>query len=415
MAWARPWRSGQRVGAAPKTASDVLAAGDVVVVERVDGATWGLRQVPAVDGALVALDPHTGRVLAMSGGWAQERSEFNRATQALRQPGSAFKPVVYLAALEDGYTPSSVVLDAPLVLDQGPGLPPWRPSNYTERYYGPTTLRVGLEKSRNVMTVRLASEVGLQTVADTALRLGVFDDMPAYPAYALGAGETTLLRLTTAYASFVNGGHGLQPSLIDRIQDRYGRAVFRRDDRPCPDCRAWEWWGQPVPELPDDRPEVTDPHSAYQVVSLLEGVVQRGTGRTVSEVGKPLAGKTGTSNEAKDTWFVGFSPDLVAGVFVGFDEPASLGPKETGSSVAAPIFRDFMADALADTTAIPFRIPAGIRLMRVNAETGRPAGGGGQVILEAFKPGTVPAFPTDTPALSRPGVRTTVPGAGGLY
>jgi penicillin-binding protein 1A len=416
VSWARPWLPNQRVGPPPKAVSDVLKNFDVILVEPVGKGVYALRQVPAVDGAVVALDPHTGRVLAIAGGYTYDRSQFNRATQALRQPGSAFKPIVYLAAFEAGFTPASIVLDAPISYEQGPGLPNWRPSNYSDRFYGPTTLRVGLEQSRNVMTVRLADRVGMKQVADAAQRLGVFDDMPPYLAYALGAGETTLLRLTAAYATLVNGGHGITPSLIDRIQNRYGVTIYRHDDRPCPECSAPEWAGQPVPELPDMRPVVTDPHSAYQIVSLMEGVVQRGTGQKVKSVGKPLAGKTGTSNDAKDTWFIGFSPDLAVGVFVGFDEPASLGPNETGGAVAAPIFRDIMAEALADTPAIPFRIPAGIRLVRVDAGNGRPAGAqAGGVILEAFKPGTVPGDEDGPNARGSDSAVAPAAGTGGLY
>ncbi|MCP5363920.1 MAG: penicillin-binding protein 1A [Hyphomicrobiales bacterium] len=415
MRWARSWLPGQRVGPAPQTPSDVLDVGDVIAVEADENGAYALYQIPAIDGALVALDPHTGRVLAMSGGLSYERSEFNRATQARRQPGSAFKPIVYLAAMEAGLTPATVIMDAPIVIEQGPGLPPWSPSNYTNKFYGPTTLRVGLEKSLNVMTVRLANDIGMANVADAAQRLGIFDHMPPYLANALGAGETTLMRLTSAYATLINGGRGIQPQLIDRIQDRYGHTVFREDQRPCPDCRAFEWLDQPVPELPEWRPQRTDPHSAYQVVSMLEGVVQRGTGRRVGALNRPLAGKTGTSNDSKDTWFIGFSPDLVVGVFVGFDEPQSLGPKETGASTAAPIFSEFMAAALADAPAIPFRIPPGIRLVRVNAQTGRPTHARGPgVILEGFKPGTIPS-PSDDFNNRDLSVGAPSGGTGGLY
>lgn len=428
LAWARPWMEGQAVGAKPRTAADVLALGDVVAVEPVDLAAektarqpvdFALKQLPAVDGALVAMDPHTGRVLAMAGGFSHARSQFNRATQANRQTGSAFKPIVYLCAMEHGMTPASIVLDAPFVLDQGPGLPPWNPSNYSERYYGPTTLRVGLEQSRNVMTVRLAQAIGMPAVADCARRLKVFENPPpelSYAlSYALGAGETTLMRLTTAFAMLVNGGKSITPTLIDRIQDRYGKTIYRHDQRPCLECRPDAWGEQPVPEIPDIREEVTDPASAYQVVSLMEGVVQRGTGKVVSEVGKPLAGKTGTTNDSRDAWFVGFSPDLAVGVFIGFDEPTPLGRSETGATVAAPVFRDFMKEALADKPAIPFRIPPDIRLVRVNPETGQLARAGDRaVIFEAFKPGTAPLAARDqAPTASGEGRLLT--GTGGLY
>ena len=393
LRWARKRLKGQRRGPAVKRVSDVLAPGDAIVVEREaepDGG-FALRQIPDIDGALVALDPHTGRVLALTGGFSFEASEFNRATQARRQPGSAFKPFVYLAALDHGLTPSSLVLDAPFVIDQGPGIGKWKPSNYTRRFYGPSPMRIGVEKSRNLMTVRVAQRVGMEAVARHAERLGVVDRLPRMLSMALGAGETTLLRLTAAYAMLVNGGRKIVPTFVDRIQDRNGKTVFRHDRRTCPDCIGVAWTGQEEPEVPDTRERVADPGSAYQVVSMLEGVVERGTGRRIRAVGKPLAGKTGTTNDSLDTWFVGFSPDLAVGVFVGFDAPRTLGVGETGSSVAAPIFRDFMKAALKDEPAIPFRIPPGIRLVRVDAETGLVARGSGKgVILEAFKPGTEP-------------------------
>jgi penicillin-binding protein 1A len=398
--WARPWLEDQKVGAAPKRVGDVLQPGDVILVERAlqdsDGndypdATYGLRQVPDVDGAIVALDPHTGRVFAMSGGFAYARSEFNRAIQALRQPGSAFKPFVYLAGLDSGFTPATLILDAPFVIDQGAGQGKWKPANYTKKFYGPTPMRVGVEKSRNLMTVRLAQAVGMEKVSAYAGSFGIVENMPAVLAMALGAGETTLMKLTTAYAMLVNGGKGITPTMIDRVQDRGGRTVFRHDRRECPACLAVEWSGQEVPVLPDDRETVADPTSAYQVVGMLEGVVRRGTGRRIAELGRPLAGKTGTTNNNMDTWFIGFSPDLAVGVFVGFDEPKSLGPKDTGSNVAAPIFKAFMREALEGEPLVPFRTPGNIRLVRISADTGLPARPGDRnVYLEAFRPGTVP-------------------------
>ena len=425
LKWARRWQEEELVGPAVTRPADVLALGDVVAVEPMaanekgqaypDGS-FGLRQIPAIEGALIALDPHTGRVLAISGGYSAERSEFNRATQAMRQPGSAFKPFVYLAALEAGYTPTSMVLDAPFVIDQGPGLPQWRPSNYSKQFYGLSTMRLGIEKSRNLMTVRLAQTIGMDRVVDVAERFGVVDSMPPLLSFALGSAETSPLRLTAAYAMLVNGGKRITPTLVDRVQDRYGRTMFRHDIRDCDDCAVAEWSGQTVPSLPDDRVAVTDPASAYQVVSMLQGVVQRGTGQSINAVGKPLAGKTGTTNDSRDTWFVGFSPDLAVGVFVGFDEPRSLGKKETGSSVAVPVFRDFMTEALASRPATPFRIPPGIRLVRVDAGSGRPARPGDRgVILEAFKPGTVPTATGEAPAGLGAAVGGPVTGTGGLY
>ena len=401
MAWARPWLKGQKRGPRVGRPSDVLVPGDVVLVEELladhkgkplPPGTYALRQIPDVGGALVALDPHTGRVLAMSGGFSYEDSQFNRATQARRQPGSAFKPLVYLAALEKGFTPSSLVLDAPFVIDQGPGRGKWKPSNYGKKFYGPSPMRLGIEKSRNLMTIRLAQHIGMEAVADYAERFRVMDRMPRLLSMSLGAGETTLLRLTAAYAMIVNGGRRITPSFIDRIQDRNGSTTMRHDSRPCDQCRNIEWDGVAPPQIPDDRERVADAGSAYQIVSMLQGVVERGTGRRVRAVGKPLAGKTGTTNDSLDTWFVGFAPDLAVGVFVGFDKPRTLGRGETGSSVAAPVFRDFMAKALENQPAIPFRIPPGIRLVRVNPRTGLLARRGERgVILEAFKRGTEPS------------------------
>jgi penicillin-binding protein 1A len=400
LAWARPWKKEQKVGREPKRPRDVLTAGDVVLVEPVvrtaEGeaypeATFALRQVPDIDGGLVAMDPHTGRVLAMSGGWSYERSQFNRATQAYRQPGSAFKPIVYLAALDSGLTPSTIVLDAPYVVDQGAGEGKWKPHNYSNKFYGPTLMRVGIEKSRNLMTVRLAEEIGMRPIIDYAGRLGVVDHLRPELAMALGAGETTLLRLTTAYAMLVNGGRRITPTLIDRVQGEDGQTVYRHDQRVCPDCQDESWTGQAVPELPDERDQVADPQHAYQIVSMLEGVVQRGTGWRAKAVGKPIAGKTGTTNESQDTWFIGFTPDLAVGVFVGFDSPRSLGRNETGSSAAAPVFTSFMTQALEEKPAVPFRVPSGIRLVRINMDTGQLAKPGDRnVIREAFKDGTVP-------------------------
>ena len=416
MKWARSQKyenGDESLGPAIRKPEEAVGLGDVVLAEPIAGrpvdpeavetkkdkgpkavfpaGTFALRQTPAIDGALVALNPHTGRVLAMVGGYSYERSQFNRAVQAKRQPGSAFKPFVYLAALESGYTPATLILDAPFVIDQGPGLPKWRPENYTQKFYGPSTMRLGIEKSRNLMTVRMAQTIGMEKVIDVANRFHVGDGMENLLSAALGSAVISPLRLTSGYAMLVNGGKEITPSLIDRIQDRNGRTVFRHDTRPCPNCQALQWAGQPVPDIPDVRKVVTDPASAYQMVSMLQGVVERGTGTAIKAVGKPLAGKTGTTNDSMDTWFVGFAPDLAVGVFVGFDELRSLGKKETGGSVAAPIFRDFMAEALKDKAGVPFRVPPGIRLVRVRAGDGRPAGpADSDVILEAFKPDNVP-------------------------
>lgn len=398
MRWARKTQDDDRLAAVPKQASEVLSAGDVVLTEPIAASAKGakeplytLRQIPAVSGAVVAIDPHTGRVLAMSGGFSYEMSQFDRATQAKRQIGSAIKPFVYMTAFDHGFTPSSVVIDAPFVVDLGPGQPKWKPGNYTHKFYGPLTLRVGVEQSRNLITARLGQMVGLDPIAETIERFGIVDHQPREYSMVLGAGETTPLKLTTAYAMLVNGGKRLKPTLIDRIQDRNGVTIYRADQRPCDECQAAAWQSQTPPEPPDNREQIADPRSAYQIVSVLQGVVERGTGHIVASVGKPLAGKTGTTNDSNDTWFVGFSPDLAVGVFVGFDTPKSLGAHETGASVSAPVFRDFMAAALKDKPAIPFRIPPGIRLVRVNAASGQLARAGDKTIIyEAFKPGTEP-------------------------
>jgi len=404
-----------------------LAVGDVVYVEPLEGkqGQFRLRQIPEISGAIVAMDPYTGRVHAMVGGFSFDQSEFNRATQAMRQPGSSFKPIVYSTALDNGYTPSTQIQDAPFVLDMGPGQAAWAPSNYDGKSGGPHTLRYGIEHSKNLMTVRLANEIGMPVIAEYARRFGVYDDMLPLLSMSLGAGETTVMRMTAAYSMFVNGGRRIKPTLIDQIQDRTGRTIYRHDDRKCAACDAAKWDGGAPPKLSDTREQVLDPLTAYQMTSILEGVVQRGTAQTVKAVGKPLAGKTGTTNDAKDVWFVGFSPDLAVGVFLGYDQPKSLGNAATAGQYAAPVFRDFMQMALKDKPATPFRVPPGIKLIRVNASTGTRAGSGegGGVILEAFKPGTAPPetyAPPETEispqAEASPEARRAVGvGTGGLY
>jgi len=430
LRWAREWLPDQKTGAAITAATQVLRPGDVIAVERLitnsDGVTlpegtFGLRQIPQIQGALVALDPHTGRVLAMDGGFSYAGSQFNRATQALRQPGSAFKPFVYLAAMEAGFTPSTLVLDAPFVMDQGPGLPKWKPKNYESgEFMGRTTVRIGLEKSLNLITVRIAQAVGMDKVALLAEKFGVVDKMPTNLANSLGAEVTNVMRFTAAYGGLVNGGKKVTPTLIDRVQDRNGATIFRQDQRVCETCKAEEWTGQAPPVLPDTREQLADPASVYQVVHMMEGVVERGTGASVRAVGKPIAGKTGTSSDVMDVWFMGFTPDLVAGVFVGFDEPRTLGDREQGASVSAPIFRDFMIAATKGKPATPFRVPPGVSLVRVDHDSGRPAEpGDNKVIYEAFKEGTSPNTQTtimgqsdaDPDTVSSP----SAPSAGGLY
>ncbi|WP_445679656.1 penicillin-binding protein 1A [Radicibacter daui] len=402
ITWARRFITYNQQGPAVGGADDVLKVGDVIYampMETLDGkklpeGSFALRQIPKVEGGMVAMDPHTGRVLALVGGFSYNISQYNRATQAMRQTGSAFKPFVYLAALERGFTPSTIIDDDYIELEQGPGLPLWTPGNYHGESLGPTTFREGVEKSKNMMTVRLAAYIGMQPISDVGERFGIYDKMPPYLSYALGAGETTVLRLTNAYAMLVNGGKRIQPTLIDRIQDRYGHTIYRHDERPCTACENVTFDpSQPVPNPPDEREQVVDPRYAYQMVSIMEGVIQRGTGVRIASLGRPLAGKTGTSNDSKDTWFVGFSPDLAVGVYVGYDQPASLGKSETGSSVAAPIWKEFMGDALKDTPAIPFRVPPGLVMTRVNVDTGQPPELGDparKVIWEAFLPGSEP-------------------------
>jgi penicillin-binding protein 1A len=388
--WAKP-AAGPSRGKAPARVGQVLEVGDVIYVDPVgrDGQ-FRLRQVPEVSGAIIALDPHTGRVFAMVGGFSFDQSQFNRATQALRQPGSSFKPLVYAAALDNGYTPSSVVLDAPIEIDTGSGT--WRPENYEGKFYGPSTLRFGIERSRNVMTVRLAQDLGMPLISEYAKRFGIYDNLPPYLSFVLGAGETTLLKMVSAYAMFDNGGRRITPTLIDRIQDRYGRTVYRHDQRECKGCGAERWDANQAtePTLIDRRERVLDPITAYQITSMMEGVVQRGTATVVRDVGKPIAGKTGTTNDEKDAWFIGFSPEMVVGVYIGYDKPKHLGRGGTGGTLAAPIVRDFLKVALADRPAVPFRVPAGIKLVRVNPRTGMRASPGEASILEGFRPGTAP-------------------------
>ena len=400
--WAKTAAGPQR-GKAPSAVSQVLAPGDVIYVDPlyregnpVEGQ-YRLEQIPEVSGAMVVMDPWTGRVLAMVGGFSFDQSQFNRATQAYRQPGSSFKPIVYSAALDNGYTPSTVVIDAPIEIDQGQGAGVWRPENFSSgKYNGPTTLRNALRLSLNTVTVRLAQDIGMPLISEYARRFGVYDELPNYLSYALGAGETTALRMVTAYSMIANGGRRVKPTLIDRIQDRYGHTIFKHDARECRGCDApGGWKNQNEPQLVDRREQVLDAMTAYQVTSLMEGVVQNGTGTALKEVGKPIAGKTGTTNEAKDAWFIGFSPDIVVGIYMGYDKPRPLGRGNaaTGGHLAAPIARDFMKLALADKPPTPFKIPAGIKLIRVDAKSGMrvgPGDSGRGVILEAFKPGTAP-------------------------
>ncbi len=496
LKWARHRNEkGKLVPKEIKSAKEVLTSGDVVYVRPENEndqihERYVLEQLPEVDGALVALDPHTGRVLAMVGGFSYKKSQFNRAVQALRQPGSSLKPFIYMSALDSGYTPSSLILDAPLVVDQGPGMPKWRPRNYSKIFYGPSTLRVGLEQSRNLMTVRLAQAVGMEKVAAYVKKFGIADNMYLGLSSALGTTETTLMQMTAAYGMIVNGGKEITPSLIDRIQDRTGKTIYKQDKRTCEGCRdesimpsgvkekSGEVWktasesglaenvsadseksssvqsetvletvgvadGVMEPEIAengsddaektekievssailpiveDHSIQVEDPVTAYQMVNILTGVVERGTGRVARSVGKQLAGKSGSSSDYKDAWFIGFSPDLVVGVMVGYDIPQSLGAGQTGGAVAGPIFAEFMKKALADKPSIPFRVPEGVKLVRVNHKTGLPAKPGEKnVIVEAFRAETDLSSPSSVIGSDiklKNETEADIPAVGGLY
>jgi len=337
------------------------------------------------------MDPHTGRVLAMAGGFSFADSQFNRASQAFRQPGSSFKPFVYAAALDNGYTPSSVVLDAPIKVDQGGSLGIWEPKNYGGKFAGPSTLRLGIERSRNLMTVRLAKDMGMPLVAEYAERFGIYDKMLPVLSMSLGSGETTVLRMAAAYSVLANGGKSIKPSLIDRIQDRYGKTIFRHEERVCTDCAVQSWNRQAEPVLEDDRAQVLDPMTAYQMTSMMEGVVQNGTATIIKDLGVPVAGKTGTTNEEKDAWFMGYTADMVTGVYIGYDTPRPMGKGNTGGGLAAPIFLDFMKKAIETDQIAEFRVPRGLKLIPINRKTGLLAkAGNAGVIMEAFKPGTAP-------------------------
>lgn len=390
LAWARHAEKGQNMGPVPTSVEQVLRKGDVIYVEKTsekDKENYNLRQIPEIEGGMAVIDPHTGKVLALVGGFSFAKSQFNRATQAYRQTGSTFKPFVYLTALELGYSPTDLILDAPFVLDQGEGLPKWKPVNFSKKFYGLMTLRRGVELSKNLMTVRLAQDIGMDKIVDMSKRIGVNDHLAPYLSSSLGAADTRVINMVAAYAVIVNGGKKVPPYMIERIQDRKGRTIYRHEQTPCPDCNATKWANQPVPDFHVVREQVVDPLSAYQMTSILEGVATRGTGARLNGLHRHVAGKTGTTNETKDAWFVGFTPDLVAGVYVGYDEPISLGRSETGAHSALPIFYDFMAEALKNTPDTNFRIPEGIKLVRVNPQTGKPSSpSDSTVIIEALKP-----------------------------
>jgi penicillin-binding protein 1A len=390
MRWAYRSAGGKSV----KSPSGVLSPGDVVFVQKTgnaDSSSYRLRQPPKVQGGLVAMDPHTGRVLAMVGGFSYAQSEFNRATQAKRQPGSSFKPFVYAAAMDNGYTPASVILDDPLQITLSNG-DVWKPTNYEGEGGGVHTLRFAIEHSRNLMTVRLASDMGMPLVAEYAERFGIYDHMNPVLAMSLGAGETTVLRMVSAYSVIANGGKQIKPTLIDRIQDRYGKTIFKHEERVCDSCNVSTWQNQDEPVIADNREQVLDPMTAYQVTSMMQGVIIRGTAAGKIKLNTDVAGKTGTTNEEKDAWFVGFTPSLVAGLYVGYDTPTPLGRGGTGSGLAAPIFNEFMQAATKDEAPEKFQIPPGMTIVAVNRATGMAAQPGEpNAIMEAFKPGTGPA------------------------
>lgn len=394
--WARRYIDLNELGPEIKKVSQVLSVGDVIAAGKVSDNIYALEQIPEINGAIVAMDPHTGKVLALVGGYYYGDSQFNRAIQAKRQPGSAFKPFVYLAALENGFNPNSIIIDEEVQLERGDDLPGWRPQNYSGEYYGPTTLRVGVEKSRNAMTVRLSQLMGIGKVVEVAKRFGINEDPDRNFSVALGSAETSPLQLTTAYAMLVNGGKKIEPQMIERIQNSKGKTIYNSDKRTCNNCLLDDEVNieeVTPPELADNRKTISDPIATFQMVSILEGVVERGTGRHLKSLGKILAGKTGTTNESIDAWFMGFSADLAIGVYVGFDNPSSLGRYETGASAALPIWKDFAKKALANKPDIPFRRPPGIKLIKIDAKTGllpSPGTPKERIIYEAFREGTEP-------------------------
>ena len=463
------------LGSRYKNFKDFLNIGDVIVVKKQSNKkekSYLLSQIPEVNGAIVVIDPNTGRVLAMSGGYNFNQSEFNRATQAKRQPGSAFKPFIYLAGLEKNYKPTDLIQDAALAYEQCEGCPKWKPANYTKKFYGPSPLRLGIEKSRNLMTARLAikliEEEKLSLIQNFSLKnkinenelyqfldkgasyitianhfgiekntveilltnytkphiiqrfaklFGINQNLPPYLSMSLGAGETTLLKLTNAYGMIVNGGKKITPTLIDRVQDRRGKTVVKHDKRTCKNCDTGSSSNQ-IPSIAslDSRKKIISAGSAYQMTSMLKGAVERGTGVVIKSLKRNLAGKTGTTNANTDAWFIGFSSDLVVGVFVGFDKPRSLGFKETGSSVAAPIFKNFMKKTLKNKPDIPFRRPPGIKLILVNSKTGVKVNSNNKYsILEAFKPGQLPSLSFNKNLINLKNSNTNIKNLSPLY
>ncbi len=364
----------------------ILKKGDIVYVQLIKDNIFSLKQIPKANGGIVVMDPYSGRILALSGGFSFKLSEFNRATQALRQPGSAFKPFVYALALENQFTPSSLVLDAPIVLDQGEDLKMWKPENYGKKFYGPSTIRTGVEKSRNLMTVRIAQEIGINKVAKFAKILNIYDNPDELLSISLGSAETTLLKLTAAYCSFVNGGKLIQPIFLDRIQDSEGNTIFSSEKRICKKCKEISYLGEEVPKIEDNFKRIFSEETAYQITSILEGVIKRGTGKKLKKLNLDLAGKTGTTNDNTDAWFIGYTSNLAIGVYVGHDEPKSLGKYETGSKTAMPIFKSFIEKAVKKSDARPFKVAKNIKFLVIDQKTGKKADFGSKTtIIEAFK------------------------------
>ena len=363
-----------------------LKIGDLIYVKQNENLLFDLKQLPIVNGAIVVMDPFTGRVLALSGGFSFKKSEFNRATQALRQPGSAFKPFIYALALENGYTPSTLILDAPLVLKQGTDLKMWKPENYGKKFYGKSTLREGLEKSRNLMTVRISQDLGLNKIVNLSKKLGIYENPNELLSISLGSAETTLLKLTSAYCSFVNGGKLVKPKLIDRIQDSEGNTILKTEDRYCENCKNISFLSNEVPKIRDNFKQIFSPQTAYQITSILEGAIKRGTAKKLKDLNLDIAGKTGTTNKNTDTWFIGFTSNLVVGVYVGYDEPKTLGKFETGAKTAMPIFKSFITQAIKKENTRPFKVPENITLMVVDSQTGQKVSfTSKKTLIESFK------------------------------
>ncbi len=369
-----------------KEFNKILKVGDIVYVKKIENNNYSLQQLPRVNGGIVVMDPFTGRILALSGGFSFKESEFNRVTQAKRQPGSAFKPFVYALALENKYSPTSLILDAPLVLDQGDDLKMWKPENYGKKFYGPSTLRMGLEKSRNLMTVRIAQSLGLEKIINFSKDLKIYENPEELLSISLGSAETTLLKLTSAYSVFVNGGKLVNPILIDRIQDSEGNTVYNNDKRKCINCNQISYLSSDYPEIRNSYKQIFSPETAFQMTSILEGVVLRGTAKKLKDLNLNIAGKTGTTNKNTDTWFIGYTSNLLVGVYVGADNPTPLGKFETGSKTALPIFKSFIKDSVKKSDARPFKAAKGTVMMVVDPLTGQKAKFSSKnTIIEVFK------------------------------